>query len=133
MQFVAARIVQGAASGTIAPLSIAILLDIVLPSRHARINQVVAVTLLLGLLSGPSIGGWLSEYHGWRSIFYVSLPMAGFIFLALALSLPEKKAEQNLPFDFFGLATFSFGIIGLQMVLDRGERMEWFNSAEIWV
>ena len=70
-------------------------------------NLVAAVTLLVGLLSGPSIGGWLSEYHGWRSIFYFGLPMAGFIFLAMALSLPEKRAGQNPPFDFFGLTTFS--------------------------
>jgi MFS transporter, DHA2 family, multidrug resistance protein len=132
LQFIAARVVQGGASGTLAPLSIAILLDILPPSRHARINQVVAVTLLVGLLSGPSIGGWLSEYHGWHSLFYVSLPMAGFIFLAMALSLPEKRAGQPQPFDFFGLTTFSFGIVGLQMLLDRGERMGWFDSAEIW-
>ena len=126
-------VVQGGASGIIGPLSMAILLDILPPSRHARINLVVAVTLLLGLLSGPSIGGWLSEYHGWQSMFYVSLPMAGFIFLVMALSLPEKRAGQNPPFDFFGWATFTFGVIGLQMLLDRGERMEWFDSAEIWV
>jgi DHA2 family multidrug resistance protein len=132
MQFIAARVVQGGASGTIAPLSVAILLDILPPSRHARINLVAAVTLLLGLLSGPTIGGWLSEYHGWRSMFYVSLPLAGFIFLTVALSLPEKRAARNQPFDFFGLTTFSVGTVGLQMLLDRGERMEWFNSAEIW-
>jgi MFS transporter, DHA2 family, multidrug resistance protein len=132
LQFIAARIVQGGASGTIAPLSMAILLDVLPPSRHARINQVAAVTLLVGLLSGPSIGGWLSEYHGWRSLFYVGLPMAAFVFLAMALSLPEKRAAQAPPFDFFGLATLSLGMIGLQALLDRGERMEWFDSAEIW-
>jgi MFS transporter, DHA2 family, multidrug resistance protein len=132
LQFIAARIVQGGASGTLAPLSLAILLDMLPPSRHARMNLVAAVTLMLGLLSGPSIGGWLSEYHDWRSMFYVSLPMMGFVFLAMALSLSEKRAEQTPPFDFFGLTTFSFGMVGLQMMLDRGERMEWFNSAEIW-
>ena len=132
LQFIAARVIQGGASGTLAPLSIAILLDILPPSRHARISQVTGVTLLLGLLSGPTIGGWLSEYHGWRSMFYISLPVAGFIFLAMTLSLPEKQAEQTPPFDFFGLTTFLFGMVGLQMMLDRGERMEWFNSAEIW-
>ncbi len=132
LQFIAARIVQGGASGTLAPLSLAILLEILPPSQHARINLVAAVTLLLGLLSGPTIGGWLSEYHGWRSMFYLGLPMTGFIFLAVALCLPEKRAGQNPPFDFFGLTTFLFGMIGLQMLLDRGERLEWFNSAEIW-
>ena len=62
----------------------------------------VAVTLIVGILSGPSIGGWLSEYHGWPSMFYVVLAIAGFVFLAMSLSLPEKRAEQNPPFDFFG-------------------------------
>jgi DHA2 family multidrug resistance protein len=59
--------------------------------------------------------------------------MVGFIFLAVALSLPETKAPGRPSFDVFGLTTFSMGIIGLQMLLDRGERMEWFASPEIWI
>lgn len=133
IQFVLARIVQGAASGPLAPLSLAILLDRLPAARHARISLASTVCFLLGISSGPSIGGWLSEYYGWHSIFYFSLPMTGFIFLAMALSLPEKRAERNQPFDFFGLATFSLGMIGLQMLLDRGERLEWFASTEIWI
>lgn len=132
LQFVGARIIQGAASGPIGPLSIAIMLDILPAPRHARINLVWTVTLITGLLSGAGIGGWLSEYHGWHALFYVSLPLTAFIFLALALTLPEKKPAQNPEFDFFGLATFSLGIVGLQMLLDRGERVEWFNSTESW-
>jgi DHA2 family multidrug resistance protein len=50
----------------------------------------------------------------------------------MALYLREKKAEQVASFDFFGLMTFAMGIMGVQMMLDRGERMEWFDSAEIW-
>jgi len=133
VQFVLARVVQGAASGPLGPLSLAIMLDVVSPARHARISLAWTLCFLLGISSGPSIGGWLSEYHGWRSIFYFSLPMTGFIFLAMAHLLREKRAERNRPFDFFGLATFSLGMIGLQMLLDRGERLEWFASAEIWV
>jgi len=133
VQFVLARVVQGAASGPLGPLSLAIMLDGVSPARHARISLAWTLCFLLGISSGPSIGGWLSEYHGWRSIFYFSLPMTGFIFLAMAHLLREKRAERNRPFDFFGLATFSLGMIGLQMLLDRGERLEWFASAEIWV
>ncbi len=131
LQFVAARIVQGGASGPLAPLSIAILLDILPPPQHARINLMVAVILIVGILSGPSIGGWLAEYHDWPSMFYLLLPIAGFIFAAVSLSLPEKRAEHNPPFDFFGWTTLSVGMIGLQMLLDRGERLEWFNSTEV--
>jgi len=133
IQFVLARIVQGIASGPLALLSMAILLDVLSPARHARISLALTVCLLLGMSSGPSIGGWLSEFYGWRSIFYFSLPMTGFIFLAVALSLDEKKAERNPPFDLFGLASFSLGMIGLQVLLDRGERLEWFASTEIWI
>jgi len=133
IQLVLARTVQGAAAGMLGPLSLAILLDVLPPARHARISLAWSACIVLGISSGASIGGWLSEYHGWHSIFYFSLPMAAFIFLAAELFLPEKRADRTTPFDFFGLATFSLGMIGLQMVLDRGERLEWFASTEIWI
>jgi len=132
LPFVFARIVQGAASGPLAPLSMAILLDVLTPARRARISLALAVCMLLGMSSGPSLGGWLSEFHGWHSLFYFSLPMVGFIFLAMALALPEKKAEHQGFFDFFGFTTFSLGMIGIQLMLDRGERLDWFGSTEIW-
>ena len=132
LQFVLARILQGAASGPLAPLSLAVLLEVRPPARHARISLAWTLCFLLGISTGPCIGGWLSEYHDWRSIFYFSLPMTAFIFLTMALLLREKRAERSQPFDFFGLATFSLGMIGLQMLLDRGERLEWFASVEIW-
>lgn len=132
LQFVSARILQGAASGTLAPLSMAILLHELPPLRHGRIGIAWSVTSLLGILSGPAIGGWLGEFVGWRSIFYISLPMAAFIASAMGVYLKEKKLGKRERFDFFGLATFSMGIAGLQMLLDRGERLEWFASPEIW-
>jgi len=132
IQFVLARIVQGAASGTLVPLSTAILLDVLPPARRPWIGLALGAGMLLGISSGPAIGGWLSEYHGWRSIFYFSLPLAGCIFLVVTLALPEKKAAQKPSFDFFGFATLSLGMIGLQMLLDRGERLEWFAAPEIW-
>jgi MFS transporter, DHA2 family, multidrug resistance protein len=133
LAFVGARIIQGAASGTLAPLSMAILLDELPPLRHGHIGPTWSVTAMLGIVSGPAIGGWLSEYRGWHAIFYVSVPAAAAILLVVALCLREKKAAQRLPFDFFGFATFSIGIAGLQMLLDRGERLEWFASGEIRV
>lgn len=133
VQFVLMRILQGAASGPLGPLSLAILLEVVSPARHARISLAWTLCFLLGISSGPFIGGWLSEYHGWHSIFTVSLPVTGFIFGVMARFLAEKRAEQKKPFDFFGLLTFSAGMIGLQMLLDRSERLEWFASVEIWI
>ena len=133
MQFLGARIIQGAASGTLAPLSLAILVNDLPPHRHNHIGMASTFTVLLGILSGPAIGGWLSEYYGWQSIFYACLAASGLVFLAMGLSLGEMKAAKNSPFDFFGLVTLSLGLVGLQMVLDRGERLDWFASNEIWL
>ena len=88
IHLVLARIVQGAAAGMLGPLSLAILLDVLPPARHGRISLAWSACIVLGISSGASIGGWFSEYHGWHSIFYFSLPIVGFIFLTAELYLP---------------------------------------------
>jgi MFS transporter, DHA2 family, multidrug resistance protein len=131
LQFVGARIVQGAASGTLAPLSMSILLSELPPLRHGRIGLTWAVTGTLGILSGPSIGGFVSEAFGWHAIFLVSFPVAAIVFLAIALFLRERRAPTREPFDFFGWGALSVSLTAAQMLLDRGQRLEWFASTEI--
>ncbi|MCG2666748.1 MDR family MFS transporter [Bradyrhizobium sp. GCM10023182] len=133
IQFVLARILQGAASGPLVPLSLAILLEVTPAEQRARMGLAATACSLLGISTGPAIGGWLSEYYGWPSIFNVSVPMTAIIFVTMAQLLGEKRQDRGQAFDFFGLTTFSVGMIGLQMLLDRGERLEWFASKEIWV
>lgn len=133
LEFVGARIIQGAASGVLAPLSMAISMETLPPARRAKFGSVFTAIVLFGIASAPSIGGWLCEHYGWRSMFYISLPLSAFILLVVTLSLAEKKAEKRPPFDFFGVGTFTLGMIGLQMLLDRGERLDWFASPEIWL
>jgi len=133
LQFVGARILQGAASGVLAPLSMAIALETLPAERRLKFGAVLTAVVLFGIATGPSIGGWLSEYHGWRSMFYVNVPLSVYIGLIMALLLAEKKADKRPPFDFFGFGTFTVGMISLQMLLDRGERMDWFDSPEIWL
>lgn len=133
LAFVGARILQGASSGTLAPLSMAILLDELPPLRHGHIGPTWSVTAMLGVVSGPAVGGWLSEYHGWHALFYASVPVTTLIALIVAFCLRERRAHRCPPFDFFGFAVFSIGIAGVQMMLDRGERLEWFASPEICV
>ena len=105
IQFVLARILQGAASGPLAPLSLAILLEATPAARQARMGLALTVCSLLGISTGPALGGWLSEYYGWPSIFYVSLPMTAFIALTMALLLGEKRAERSQPFGSAGPGT----------------------------
>ncbi|RON44197.1 MFS transporter [Pseudomonas frederiksbergensis] len=133
LEFIGARIVQGLASGVLAPLSMAIAMETLPLPKRAKFGATWTAIVLLGIVSGPSIGGWVGEHFGWRPIFYLSLPLSAFIFLAMALLLTEKKAEKRPSFDFFGFGTFTLGLISLQMLLDRGERLDWFASTEIWL
>jgi DHA2 family multidrug resistance protein len=133
LEFVGARIIQGLASGVLAPLSMAISLETLPLEKRAKFGATWTAIVLFGIVSGPSIGGWLGEHFGWRPIFYISLPLSAFIFLVMALLLAEKKAEKRPSFDFFGFGSFTLGLISLQMLLDRGERLDWFSSTEIWL
>ena len=133
LEFVGARIVQGIASGVLGPLSMGISLETLPPARRPKFGAVFTAVVLLGIATGPTVGGWLSDGYGWRSMFYASIPLSVFIFLVVALLLAEKKAETKPPYDFFGFGTFTLSMIGLQMLLDRGERLDWFASTEIWI
>jgi DHA2 family multidrug resistance protein len=133
LEFVGARIVQGIASGVLAPLSMAIAMETLPLDKRAKFGASWTAIVLFGIVSGPSIGGWIAEHFGWRPMFYLSVPLSAFIFLVAALLLSEKKAEKPPAFDFFGFGTFTLGMISLQMLLDRGERLDWFASPEIWL
>ena len=133
LQFIGARIIQGLASGVLAPLSMAIAMETLAPEKRMKFGATWTAIVLLGIVSGPSIGGWIAEHFDWRPIFYISLPLSAYIFLVVALLLAEKKPEKAPSFDFFGFGSFTLALIGLQMLLDRGERLDWFDSPEIWI
>ena len=115
------------------PLSMAIAMETLAPEKRMKFGATWTAIVLLGIVSGPSIGGWIAEHFDWRPIFYISLPLSAYIFLVVALLLAEKKADKAPSFDFFGFGSFTLGLISLQMLLDRGERLDWFDSPEIWV
>lgn len=131
LEFIGARIIQGLASGVLAPLSMAIALETLAPEKRPAFGVRWTAIVLLGIVSGPSIGGWICEHYDWRPMFYLSLAPSAYIFLVIALLLSEKKAAKSPAFDFFGFGTFTLGMISLQMLLDRGERLDWFHSPKI--
>ncbi|MDE1194837.1 MAG: DHA2 family efflux MFS transporter permease subunit [Pseudomonas sp.] len=133
LEFMAARIVQGIAAGLIAPLSLGIALETVPAAQRPKFGVPYGAAVLLGIVSGPAIGGLIAEYHGWHMMFYASMPIAALIFFIAQSAMERRKAAALPVFDFFGYASFTVGVIALQMLLDRGERMEWFESREIWI
>ncbi|KAB0491164.1 DHA2 family efflux MFS transporter permease subunit [Pseudomonas vancouverensis] len=133
LEFVGARLLQGAASGVLAPLSMAIAMDTLPLQRRVKFGATWTAIVLFGIVSGPGIGGLIAEHFDWRTIFYSSIPLTAYIFLVITLLLERKKPGPAPGFDFFGFATFTLGLIGLQMLLDRGPRLDWFASREICI
>ncbi len=129
-QIVAARLLQGVFGAALVPLSQAVLLDI---NPKEKVGQAMAIWgagIMVGPILGPLLGGWLTENANWRWVFFINLPVGLMAFYGIARYLPENRpAGERL--DVFGFATLSLAIGLLQMFLDRGEQLDWFESAEI--
>jgi DHA2 family multidrug resistance protein len=88
--------------------------------------------IMVGPILGPVLGGWLTEHASWRWVFYINLPVGVMAFYGIARYLPESRPAA-VRLDVFGFASLSLAIGLLQMFLDRGELLDWFNSTEICI
>jgi DHA2 family multidrug resistance protein len=131
-QIVAARLLQGLCGAALVPMSQAVLLDINPPERHARAMAIWGMGVIIGPILGPALGGYLTENYNWRWVFYINVPFGILAFLGILSAVPETLIRKTR-FDFFGFAALSIGIGSLQLMLDRGQLMDWFSSPEIWV
>lgn len=124
------RLLQGMSGAALVPLSQAVLFDINRPQDFGKAMAIWGVGVTMGPILGPMLGGWLTEDYSWRWVFYINVPIGILAFLSLSACLPETQKHNN-PFDFYGFATLSLGLGGLQLMLDRGELQGWFGSGEI--
>jgi DHA2 family multidrug resistance protein len=131
-QIVMFRVIQGIGGAALVPLSQAVLLDINEPSDYAGAMALWAGAAQLGSIGGPALGGWLTEALSWRWVFYINLPIGALAFVGL-LTLRETGARSRQRFDVMGFATLSLAVAALQLMLDRGQLLDWFSSKEIWV
>jgi DHA2 family multidrug resistance protein len=125
------RLLQGVFGAPLVPLSQSVLLDSYPREKHGSAMALWGVGVMLGPVLGPTLGGYLTEFYHWRWVFYINLPIGILTFLGLSAFLAETKGERSLAFDWFGFATLSLAIGALQLMLDRGEQLDWFESPEI--
>jgi len=131
-QLVLYRALQGICGAGLIPLSQAVLLQINPPERHGQAMAVYGIGTIMGPISGPLLGGWLTENYSWRWIFYVNVPVGILCVVGILAFIRHSRNVHREPFDMFGFVTLSFGIGALQLMLDRGELKDWFHSHEIW-
>ena len=123
---------QGICGAALVPLSQSVLLSINPPERHGPAMAMWGMGVMLGPIMGPAVGGWLTEYYSWRWVF-TSTPVGLIAATGILLFIPYNRPNRREPFDFFGFVTLSLAIGGVQMMLDRGRRLDWFSSTEICV
>ena len=124
------RIAQGAFGAAMAPLSQAVLLDI---NPREKLGQAMALWgagIMVAPIIGPTIGAWITDNMTWRWCFYINVPVGIAAFAGIFFFLPDT-VKRIRRFDFLGFALLSVAVGGLQLMLDRGQELDWFSSAEI--
>jgi len=124
------RLMQGVFGASLVPMSQSVLLDSYPKEKHGSAMAIWGMGVMVGPILGPTLGGWLTETYNWRWVFYINLPVGILAFVGLWMALSESKLSK-ITFDWFGFLSFSIAIGALQMMLDRGEQLDWFASSEI--
>jgi len=130
---VLARALQGACGAALVPLSQAILLDINPPENYAKAMAMFSLGSMAGPIIGPTLGGWLTDSLSWRWVFFINVPFGIFSFLGMSAFLFESRHAEPQRFDMFGFLTVSVALTAFQLMLDRGEHLDWFDATEIRV
>ena len=132
------RVLQGIAGGGLAPVEQAILVDTFPASKRAAAFALYSMAIVTAPAIGPPLGGWITDSFSWRWVFFINVPI-GIISLVLTSRLlsdpPEFKQEVEaarqagrLKVDYLGISLIALGFACLEVVLDRGERLDWFES-----
>lgn len=125
------RAMQGVAGAFIMPLSQSFMLDTTRPSRHPQVMALWGMGIMIGPILGPILGGWLTESANWRWVFFVNVPVGALALAALIAFLPGREAVRRR-FDMTGFLLLAVALAAFQLLIDRGNQLDWLASGEIW-
>jgi DHA2 family multidrug resistance protein len=128
------RVVQGLGGGALLSTSQAILYEEFPREEYGTAMAIFGVGVMVGPTLGPTLGGYITDAFGWPWIFYINIPF-GMLALALTLSFIQdsQHAVKANRVDWLGLALLALGVGMLQTMLERGERLDWFDSREVTI
>ena len=131
------RLIQGAAGAAMIPSSQAILMETFPPAEQQMAMAMWGVGLMVAPIMGPTLGGWITDNWNWRWNFYINLPIGAAALLMVwtfvhdPAFLRQRRAKGGRV-DYLGIACLVLGLGMMQIVLDRGQRADWFNAAWVW-
>jgi DHA2 family multidrug resistance protein len=129
---VAFRVLQGLCGGPIMPTSQTLLLTIFPKERAGQALGIWSMTVVVGPIAGPLLGGTISDTIGWSWIFFINIPVAlAVAFGAWTLLRTHDTPTRRVPVDYVGLGLLIVWVGALQIMLDKGKELEWFASTTI--
>lgn len=124
-----ARALQGLAAGPLIPLSQSILLATYPKEKSSWALAFWGMTATVGPIAGPTLGGWITESYSWSWIFYINIPVGILSSVVTWLLYRNRETpKKSLPIDVIGLALLIIWVGALQILLDKGKNLDWFNS-----
>ena len=132
-EIVAFRLLQGVAGAALVPLGQGILLDIYNERERGSAMAMYGVSVMVGPVLGPMLGGWLTDNLSWRWVFFINLPIGLLALAGMIKYVRETPKQKNTQLDWLGFGSLSVAILAFQLFLDRGEQLDWFSSGEILI
>jgi DHA2 family multidrug resistance protein len=128
------RVFQGLVAGPMIPLSQTLLLSSYPPAKAGTALALWGMTTLVAPVAGPLLGGWITDNFAWPWIFYINVPV-GLLAAGLTWSIYQKRETPRVkrPIDTIGLSLLVLWVGSLQLLLDKGKELDWFNSTQIVV
>jgi DHA2 family multidrug resistance protein len=128
------RVLQGIGGGALQPMSQAILVESFPREKHGMAMAVYGMGVVFAPIIGPTLGGWLTDNYSWRWIFLINLPfgIASLLLTAFLIYDPpyleRRSIRDGLKIDYIGFGLLATGLGALEVVLDEGQRNDWFSS-----
>ena len=128
------RVLQGLTGGGLQPLAQAVLLETFPPKKHGTAMAAFGLGIILAPILGPTLGGYITDNYTWRWIFYLNLPVGIFSLLMMNAFVHDPHyigKNKTGGIDLWGIGFLALGFGMLQVVLDTGQRKDWFGSPQI--
>ena len=124
------RVIQGFAGGAMVPMSQAILLESFPKEEHGKAMALFGVGVVFGPIIGPTLGGWITDNLTWRWVFYINIPVGilGILAGLLFISDPPYLKRPEGKVDYWSFLFIALGLGSLEVMLNRGQRYDWFDS-----
>jgi MFS transporter, DHA2 family, multidrug resistance protein len=124
------RVIQGAGGGGLQPISQAILVDSFPREKQGMAMAIYGMGIVVAPTIGPTLGGWITDDFTWRWIFFINIPVGilSILMTSLLIKNPATAVKKKLSIDYVGIGFLSVGVGFLQVVLDKGQRDDWFGS-----